>query len=48
MKNNNSSTIETLQKEINLINQKLEDMHELVHCNHWGLQIWKLLMQETQ
>jgi hypothetical protein len=38
MKNNNSSTIETLQKEINLINQKLEDMHELVHRNHWELQ----------
>jgi hypothetical protein len=36
--NNNNPTIETLQTEINLLSQKLEDIHELVHRNHWELQ----------
>lgn len=38
MKNNNNPTIETLQKEINLLTQKLEDLLKLVHRNHWELQ----------
>lgn len=38
MKNNHKPTIETLQKEINLLTQKLEDIHKLVHRNHWELQ----------
>lgn len=38
MKNNHKPTIKTLQKEINLLTQKLEDIHKLVHRNHWELQ----------
>lgn len=38
MMNNTNPTIETLQTEINLLSQKLEDIHELVHRNHWELQ----------
>ena len=38
MKNNNNPTIETLQKEIDLLSQKLEDINNLVHRNHWELQ----------
>jgi hypothetical protein len=38
MKTNNNPTIETLQKEINLLTQKLEDIHNVVHRNHWELQ----------
>jgi hypothetical protein len=38
MKNKNNPTVETLQKEINLLTQKLEDLLKLVHRNHWELQ----------
>ena len=38
MKTNNNPTIETLQKEINLLSQKLEDIYELVLRNHWELE----------
>lgn len=38
MKNNNNPTIETLQKEINQLTQKLEDINKSVHRNHWELQ----------
>jgi hypothetical protein len=36
--NINNPTIETLQKEINLLTEKLEGILELVHSNHWKLQ----------
>ena len=38
MKTNNNPTIETLQKEINQLSQKLEDIYDVVHRNHWELQ----------
>ncbi len=38
MKNNNNPTIETLEKEINQLTQKLEDINKSVHRNHWELQ----------
>lgn len=38
MKNPPTSTFESLQNEINLLNQKIEDVKEIVHRNHWELQ----------
>ena len=38
MKINNNPTIETLQKEINLLTEKIEGILEVVHRNHWELQ----------
>jgi len=38
MQTNNNPIIETLQKEINQLTEKLEGIREVVHRNHWELQ----------